>query len=75
MPVNCPRCRGSGTIGRRLNKYGIPGSKEAPGPVPDDIPGWGEYECPDCHGEGKLDTDTQLRDFDDTFGDPSDWEP
>ncbi len=52
--ITCERCAGSGEIGRRQR-----GSKEAPGPVPDDARGWVALTCPDCHGEGVLGVDDE----------------
>jgi DnaJ-class molecular chaperone len=56
--ITCERCAGSGEIGRR-NRWG---SKEAPGPVPDDARGWVAVTCPDCHGEGVLGAEDELED-------------
>jgi DnaJ-class molecular chaperone len=50
--TDCPRCNGSGEIGRRMR-----GTKEAPGPVPEDARGWMALQCPDCHGSGVIAVD------------------
>ena len=49
FPQTCERCHGSGEIGRRTH-----GSKEAPGPVPDDARCWYSATCPDCKGTGVI---------------------
>ena len=46
--IKCERCNGSGEIGTRIN-----GTREAPGPVPEDARGWRASECPDCI-DGKI---------------------
>ncbi len=50
--VKCPRCNGSGEIGVKTR-----GTREAPGPVPDDARGWVAVTCPDCRGRGELNID------------------
>ena len=49
MSTKCERCNGSGEIGTRIR-----GTREAPGPVPEDARGWRSSDCPDCGGEGKI---------------------
>ncbi|MFA7308103.1 MAG: hypothetical protein WC026_15685 [Hyphomicrobium sp.] len=50
--IPCKRCNQSGEIGRRVS-----GSREAPGPVPEDARGWIALTCPDCHGMGMIEVD------------------
>ena len=47
MSTKCERCNGSGEIGTRIR-----GTREAPGPVPEDARGWRASDCPDCGGTG-----------------------
>jgi hypothetical protein len=50
--IKCERCAGSGEIGVKTR-----GTREAPGPVPDDARGWAAVSCPDCRGKGELNID------------------
>jgi hypothetical protein len=45
----CQRCNGSGEIGKRMR-----GTRETPGPVPDDARGWVALKCQDCNGRGET---------------------
>ena len=47
--LRCDRCNGSGEIGVRMG-----GTREAPGPVPEDARGWRASSCPSCGGEGEF---------------------
>ena len=49
MSIKCERCNGSGEIGTRIR-----GTREAPGPVPEDVRGWTASDCPDCGGAGQI---------------------
>jgi hypothetical protein len=57
--VDCRHCRATGIVGRKLDGYGVPTTREAPGPVPDGVSGWGEYDCPVCRGEGTIEIDDE----------------
>lgn len=49
LPETCERCNGSGEIGVRTR-----GTREAPGPVPDDARDWYARTCPYCKGVGMI---------------------
>jgi hypothetical protein len=50
--IPCKRCNQSGEIGVKAS-----GTREAPGPVPEDARGWISATCPDCHGMGMIEVD------------------
>ncbi len=61
METNCERCNGSGEIGVKTR-----GTREAPGPVPDDARGWVAMTCPDCRGKGVFLVDDEYSDWADS---------
>jgi DnaJ-class molecular chaperone len=62
MEIECERCHGSGEIGVKMR-----GSRETPGPVPDDARGWVAMTCPDCRGKGEIRLDDPEEDDDFDF--------
>ena len=61
---HCERCNGSGEIGIAMR-----GTREVPGPVPEDARRFRADDCPDCGGTGEISSD----EGDEGEGEPDDW--